>query len=221
MTTYNPLHLIPLPPHPTDPKPIPTAVTIDPFSDLLWVGTSTGTVSALCSPLLLTPNVRFPAHGSQPNVFLGGGMTRGVSKIRVTDREVWTLTEGGISGRKRGGAAKWTVSDPTRGLRSMSPNPINSHEVLVGGLNGLIVANTISGDTVRRVDIFPVCWYMLMSGGYVQSHCSPRTYLSECLLCVVIGTIIDHRPENRFQGQRQCPTCASAFWWSQWGGRAG
>lgn len=150
---YNPLHLLPLPPTPTDPKPLPTALTIDPFADLLWVGTSSGHTSALCSPLHLTPNVRYPAHGSHTNAFLTGGMGRGVKAIRVTDREVWTLTEGGIGGRKRGGAVKWSVSDPTRGLRSMSPNPTNSHEVLGGGVNGLMVANTTSGDIVRRVSL--------------------------------------------------------------------
>jgi PAB-dependent poly(A)-specific ribonuclease subunit 2 len=154
MTQYNPLHLLPLPPHPQDPKPFATALTLDPFSDLLWIGTSSGHVSALCSPVHLTPNVRFPAHGYQPNAFLGGGMGRGVKRIRVTDREVWTLTEGGMGGRKRGGAPKWNVSDPTRGLRSMSPNPINSHEALAGGLNGILVANTSRGEVVRRVSRF-------------------------------------------------------------------
>lgn len=146
MTTYQPLHLLPLPLHPTDPKPAATSITVDPFSDLLWIGTSAGTVSALCSPLHCTPNVRFPAHGHLPIV---NGSA--VKSIRVTDREVWTLTEGGIGGRKRGGAAKWNVSDHTRSLRTMSPNPINSHEVLAGGSNGLIVANTSRGDIVKRV----------------------------------------------------------------------
>ena len=148
MTTYNPLNIFPLPLHPTDPKPIPTSLSIDPFADLLWIGTSSGHVSALCSPLHLSPNVRFPAH----DVKSAFGTSRSVKAIRVTDREVWTMTEGGVGGRKRGGAPKWSVSDPTRGLRSMSPNPVNSHEVVTGGLNGLTLANTSRGDTVRRVD---------------------------------------------------------------------
>lgn len=107
---YNPLHLLPLPPTALDPKPIPTSLTLDPFSDVLWVGTSSGIVSALCSPLTLTRNVHFPAHGCKAG---GGGFSQqGVSavrEVRVTDRDVWTLTEGGIGGRKRGGAPKWTV----------------------------------------------------------------------------------------------------------------
>lgn len=151
MTLYNPLQLFPLPPHPADPKPIPTALTIDPYSDLLWIGSSSGNVSALCSPFHLTSNVRFPAHGGEPSPFMGGGLGRGVKQIRVTDREVWTLTEGGIGGRRRGGMVKWSVGDPTRGLRSMAPNPTNSHEVLAGGVGGLMVANTSTGDVVRRV----------------------------------------------------------------------
>lgn len=107
---YNPLHLLPLPPTALDPKPIPTSLTLDPFSDVLWVGTSSGIISALCSPLTLTRNVHFPAHGCKAG---GGGFSaQGVSAVRgvrVTDRDVWTLTEGGIGGRKRGGAPKWTV----------------------------------------------------------------------------------------------------------------
>lgn len=107
---YNPLHLLPLPPTALDPKPIPTSLTLDPFSDVLWVGTSSGTVSALCSPLTLTRNVHFPAHGCKAG---GGGFSQqsvsAVREVRVTDRDVWTLTEGGIGGRKRGGAPKWTV----------------------------------------------------------------------------------------------------------------
>ena len=145
--TYHPLHLLPLPSHPHDPKPLPTALAIDPFSDLLWVGNSAGSTSALCSPLHLSPNVRFPAHGSTTAY---PGMTRGVKAIRVTDREIWTLTEAGVGGRKRGGAPKWNVTDPAGSLRTMSANPINSHEVVAGG-NGLIIANTARGDIVRRV----------------------------------------------------------------------
>lgn len=156
MTTYNPLHLLPIPPQPTDPKPLPTALTVDPFSDLLWVGTSTGSTSALCSPSHLTPNVRFPAHRARdlnPGMFMGGIGPQTVKSIRVTDREVWTLTEGGIGGRKRGGMVKWSVTEPLRGLKTMAANPTNSHEVLAGGNNGVIVANTSRGEITRRVSV--------------------------------------------------------------------
>nr|XP_019008893.1 PAB-dependent poly(A)-specific ribonuclease subunit PAN2 [Kwoniella pini CBS 10737]OCF47674.1 PAB-dependent poly(A)-specific ribonuclease subunit PAN2 [Kwoniella pini CBS 10737] len=166
--TYNPLHLLPIPPQSIDPKPIPTSIEFDSFSDTLWIGTSSGIVSALCTPLNLTRNVQFPTHGSKPfssssnvNGFLGnvitlggggGGMNSSVREIRVTDRDVWTLTEGGIGGRMRGGRAKWTVSDPSRSLRTMSPNPTNSHEVLAGGNGQMILANTSRGEIVRKVE---------------------------------------------------------------------
>ncbi|KAL0243535.1 PAB-dependent poly(A)-specific ribonuclease subunit PAN2 [Cryptococcus tetragattii IND107] len=150
---YNPLHLLALPPTALDPKPIPTSLTLDPFSDVLWVGTSCGIVSALCSPLTLTRNVHFPAHGCKAG---GGGFSQqGVSavrEVRVTDRDVWTLTEGGIGGRKRGGAPKWTVSDVTRSLRTMSPNPTNSHELITGGAGSLLLANTARGEVVRSIE---------------------------------------------------------------------
>ncbi|WRT65143.1 uncharacterized protein IL334_002085 [Kwoniella shivajii] len=160
MSSYQPLHLLPLPPLSIDPKPIPTSISIDPFSDSIWIGTSSGTVTALCTPLSLTRNVQFPAHGSKsatgylnPTTGMGMGMgSMAVREIRVTDRDVWTLTEGGVGGRKRGGAAKWTVSDPTRSLRTMTPNPTNSHELLAGGTGQLILANSSRGEIVRRIE---------------------------------------------------------------------
>lgn len=153
MTTYTPLQLLQLPPTILEANPIPTSLTVDPFSDLLWVGSSSGLVSALCSPTSLTRNVQFPAHGAQGvGGYMGRASSMAVKEIRLTDREVWTLTDGGVGGRKRGGAVKWSVSDPTRSLASMAPNPANSNEVVAGG-NGLMVANTNSGQIVRRVSV--------------------------------------------------------------------
>jgi PAB-dependent poly(A)-specific ribonuclease subunit 2 len=147
MSMYSPLQLLPLPPDRVDAKPYCTAVAVDPFADVLWTGSSSGTVTAWCGPLTLARNVQFPAHGKEAR----GLSSRAVKQIRVTDREVWTLTEGGVGGRKRGGAPKWSVTDPSRGLRSMSPNPTNSHEVLAGGTGGLILVNTARGEIARRV----------------------------------------------------------------------
>lgn len=145
---YTPLQLLPLPPTATEPNPIPTCLTIDPFSDILWVGSSSGLVTALCSPLSLSRNVQFPAHGAQ----LSGTypLVSGVKEIRVTDREVWTLTEGGVGGRKRGGAPKWSFSDPNRRLASMTPNPSNSNEVVAGAAS-LLIGNMTTGQIVRTV----------------------------------------------------------------------
>jgi PAB-dependent poly(A)-specific ribonuclease subunit 2 len=86
-------------------------------------------------------------------MFMGGIGPQTVKSIRVTDREVWTLTEGGIGGRKRGGMVKWSVTEPLRGLKTMAANPTNSHEVLAGGNNGVIVANTSRGEITRRVSV--------------------------------------------------------------------
>ncbi|ORX33274.1 ubiquitin carboxyl-terminal hydrolase-domain-containing protein [Kockovaella imperatae] len=156
MSIYNPLTLILLPPTHTDPKPLPTALAIDPLADLLWCGSSTGVVSTYCSPSHLSPNVRFPAHGADASGSLLSGGSGSVRGIRVTDREVWTLTEGGVGGRRRGGAAKWNVSDPARGLRAMCGNPTNSHEVVAGGMNGLVIANTARGEVLKRIDTSPI-----------------------------------------------------------------
>lgn len=150
MTTYNPLQLLPLPPSRVDPKPVVSTITVDPFSDLIWVGTSKGNVAAYCNPLQLAANVRFPTPGSTGASASIPGASSAVREIRVTDREVWTLTEGGVGGRKKGGQPRWSITDPMRGMRSMSPNPINSHELLVGG-TGQMLINTSRGEVVRKV----------------------------------------------------------------------
>lgn len=113
--TYNPLSLFPLPPQVSDPKPVPSVLAVDGYADMLWVGSTGGLVSAFASPLTLTRNVQFPAHGAFPpgsrNDFQAiPGMHGGVRQIRVMDREVWTLTEGGVAGRRRGGAPRWSMS---------------------------------------------------------------------------------------------------------------
>ena len=160
MSLYNPLNLFSIPPQALDPNPLATSLTVDSFSDVLWVGTSSGTVSAYCSPLTLSRNVQFPAHGSRTAGYAVPGVIRSVNEIQVSDREVWTLTEGGIGGRKRGGAPKWNVSDPARSLRSMTPNPINSHEILAGGTGQMMLVNTSRGEIVRRVS---ATWAMALT----------------------------------------------------------
>lgn len=147
---YNPLQLLPLPPSAVETNPIPTCLAIDPYSDLLWVGSSSGIVTALCSPLSLTRNVQFPAHGAKPAGRMSFGVSMGVRELRITDREVWSLTDGGVGGRRRGGATKWSFSDPSRRLASMTPNPSNSNEVIAGAAQ-LLVANTSTGQIVRTV----------------------------------------------------------------------
>lgn len=149
--TYNPLSLFPLPPQVLDPKPTPSALAIDGYADMLWVGSAGGLVSAFASPLTLTRNVQFPALGAGRDYTPMPGLNGGVRQIRLSDREVWTLAEGGISGRKRGGAPRWSVADPSKSLRAMTPSPVNSHEVLAGGTGQMMLINSARGEVVRRV----------------------------------------------------------------------
>ena len=150
MSTYTPLQLLPLLPSRADPQPIPSALAIDPYSDVLWVGTSGGIVSSFCNPVNLLPNVRFPAPSGSSHTLLPHS-SDAVREIHVQDREVRSLTEAGVGGRRRGGAAKWLVNDPMRGLRCMSSNPANSHEVLVGGTGSMMLVNTSRSEIVRKV----------------------------------------------------------------------
>jgi PAB-dependent poly(A)-specific ribonuclease subunit 2 len=211
MTTYAPLQLLQLPPTVLDANPIPTALTIDPFSDLIWVGSSSGLVSALCSPASLTRNVQFPAHGAQAvGGYMGHASSMAVKEIRVTDRDVWTLTDGGVGGRKRGGAVKWSVSDPTRSLASMTPNPANSNEVVAGG-NGLMLANTSTGQIVRRVS--SETSNELTKGRPPKSSRAFGSSGARHHLGVAIRLDIDTGSSSWFQSWKQLHT--SAYWWPE------
>lgn len=77
----------------------------------------------------------------------------GVREIRMTEKQVWALTDGGIGGRTRGGVPLWKIdSDINSSLRSFTSNPTNSHEILAGGIGDLLLVNTSRGDVVKRFD---------------------------------------------------------------------
>jgi hypothetical protein len=107
MATYHPHHLLT-----ATTASHPTSLVFDPYADLLWTGSSTGHVQSFSSPQSFTRNVAFPAHGKG-----------GVKEMFVGDREIVTLGERGLGGRKRGGLAKWSVRSVRpyiRGLLSMA-----------------------------------------------------------------------------------------------------
>jgi PAB-dependent poly(A)-specific ribonuclease subunit 2 len=109
--TYTPLQLIPpLPPTPYDPVPFPTTLAFDPYADLLDVGTSAGTVVSYSSPLSLTQHVTYPAHGAKNFSNFMGFEVGEVREIMMTEREVCSLTPGGVGGRTRGGMARWSAT---------------------------------------------------------------------------------------------------------------
>ncbi len=178
MSSYSLLQLVsPLPVTGFTANPYPTVLTFDTYSDLLHIGSSTGTVTCLSSPLGLDRYVYYPAHGALgfgPFSSSHLGAPAGVQAIRVTEKEVRTLTEGGLSARRRNGVGKWKIewvdrsgghwrweqisscsfsrSDPTHGLRTFATNPTNSHEVIAGGAGGqLMLINTSRGEVVRSV----------------------------------------------------------------------
>ncbi|KAJ9099926.1 hypothetical protein QFC21_003931 [Naganishia friedmannii] len=153
--TYTPLQLIPpLPPTPYDPVPFPTTLAFDPYADLLDVGTSAGTVVTYSSPLSLTQHVTYPAHGAKNFSNFMGFEVGEVREIMMTEREVCSLTPGGVGGRTRGGIARWSATDPQRGLKTFTSNPVNSHELVAGGKGmQMMLVNTARGEIVTRLDI--------------------------------------------------------------------
>lgn len=84
-----------------------------------------------------------------------------VNDIKVVDgKEVWSLTEGGLTGANRGGVIKWSVGDPLHALRTFDANPLNSHEIVAGGTGmRMTVVNASQGKVVKHVSAgfcFPV-----------------------------------------------------------------
>lgn len=153
MAQYHPHHLLPPSSYPS--PSYPTALVFDPYADLLWSGSSSGLIRSFASPSSFERNVSFPAHGSKPHTLAQNGHATSspvVKEIWVGDREIVSLTERGLGGRKRGGMAKWSVSEGAVGLSGMCMSPTNSSEIIAGGSqpNALIV-NTHTGSLVRTV----------------------------------------------------------------------
>lgn len=111
---YTPLQVIPpAAATPFDPAPYPTALSFDPYADLLLVGSSSGTVTSYCSAVSLERHAVYCAHGSKgfgtySTMRMGFGAGE-VRQLKVVDKEIWSLTEGGLAGAKRGGLVRWTV----------------------------------------------------------------------------------------------------------------
>jgi PAB-dependent poly(A)-specific ribonuclease subunit 2 len=110
---YAPLQLVsPLPVTGFGAVPYATALAFDPYADLLHVGSSAGSVTSLCSPLALDRYVYYGAHGAVgfgPFSSKHLGSPAGVHAIRITEKEVRTLTEGGLGARRRNGVGKWKI----------------------------------------------------------------------------------------------------------------
>lgn len=122
---YTPLQVIPpAAATPFDPAPYPTAVSFDPYADLLLVGSSSGTVTSYCSPATLERHAVYCAHGSKgfgtySTMRMGFG-TGEVAQLKVVEKEIWSLTEGGLAGARRGGLIRWNVRYITYPYRALS-----------------------------------------------------------------------------------------------------
>ncbi|CED82537.1 pab-dependent poly-specific ribonuclease subunit pan2 [Phaffia rhodozyma] len=154
MAVYHPHHLLAPSSYPANSYPI--SLVFDPYADLLWSGSSTGLVQSFSSPASFTRNVCFPAHGSKPLGITQAGLainSPAVREIWVGDREIISLTERGLGGRKRGGAAKWALDEGATALSSMCISPTNSSEIIAGGTQpAALIVNTHTGSLIRTVD---------------------------------------------------------------------
>ncbi|KAJ9474966.1 PAN2-PAN3 deadenylation complex catalytic subunit PAN2 [Pseudozyma hubeiensis] len=200
--------------NPNGPMGMPPAVTalaFDPYSELLWQGTSFGTVSSLYSSQL-SRYTSYAAHGlpTRPSP---------AKAILADERHIFSLGDNGIKCSQRRGLAKWTTLTHDFGtnamnLVSMCASPLAaSSDIVAAGLsqsaantgeidndNDLIVTvNNSTGAVVRTVPSEAPIVHVRKSGRYVcagtvTGHIQlrdPRTLKVEHRLHAHPGGLVD------------------------------
>ncbi len=200
--------------NPTGPVGIPPAVTalsFDPYSELLWQGTSFGTVSSLYSSQL-SRYTSYLAHGLPTHP----SPTKG---ILADERHIFSVGDNGIKAAQRRGLAKWSTLTHDFGadsmnLVSMCASPLAaSSDLVAAGLsqsaastgeidndNDLILTvNNSTGALLRSVPSEAPIVHVRKSGRYicaatVTGHIQlrdPRTLKVEHRLHAHPGGLVD------------------------------
>jgi hypothetical protein len=112
------------------------------------------------------------------------------------------------------------TSDPTRSLRSMAPNPSNSHEALAGGSGQLLLANTSRGEIVRRVSVAEgtILALIAMSDGEFADYRPPCPSSENGGGCCPVWTGSGFGPTDRIQISFQHPSSTGPYGWPEWCG---
>ncbi|KAJ1017800.1 hypothetical protein NDA16_005117 [Ustilago loliicola] len=196
--------------------PAVTALAFDPYSELLWQGTSFGTVSSLYSPQL-SRYTSYAAHGvpTRPSATKG---------ILADERHIYSIGDNSIKCSQRRGLAKWTTLTQDMGtnamnLVSMCASPLAaSSDIIAAGLsqsaantgeidndNDLIVTvNNSTGAVVRSVPSEAPIVHVRKSGRYVcaatvNGHIQlrdPRTLKVEHRLHAHPGGLVDVQADS-------------------------
>ncbi|CDR99940.1 hypothetical protein [Sporisorium scitamineum] len=191
--------------------PAVTALAFDPYSELLWQGTSFGTVSSLYSSQL-SRYTSYAAHGlpTRPSPAKG---------ILADERHIFSIGDNGIKCSQRRGLAKWTtlthdIGTNAMNLVSMCASPLAaSSDLVAAGLsqsaantgeidndNDLILTvNSSTGAVVRTVPSEAPIVHVRKSGRYVcagtvNGHVQlrdPRTLKVEHRLHAHPGGLVD------------------------------
>ncbi|GAK66483.1 pab-dependent poly -specific ribonuclease subunit pan2 [Moesziomyces antarcticus] len=200
--------------NPTGPVGIPPAVTalsFDPYSELLWQGTSFGTVSSLYSSQL-SRYTSYIAHGLPTHP----SPTKG---ILADERHIFSVGDNGIKAAQRRGLAKWSTlthdfGTDSMNLVSMCASPLAaSSDLVAAGLsqsaastgeidndNDLILTvNNSTGALLRSVPSEAPIVHVRKSGRYicagtVTGHIQlrdPRTLKVEHRLHAHPGGLVD------------------------------
>ncbi|TKY88917.1 hypothetical protein EX895_002158 [Sporisorium graminicola] len=191
--------------------PAVTALAFDPYSELLWQGTSFGTVSSLYSSQL-SRYTSYAAHGLPTRPAPAKG-------ILADERHIFSIGDNGIKCSHRRGLAKWTtltqdIGTNAMNLISMCASPLAaSNDLVAAGLsqsaantgeidndNDLILTvNSSTGAVVRTVPSEAPIVHVRKSGRYVcagtvNGHVQlrdPRTLKVEHRLHAHPGGLVD------------------------------
>ncbi|OZJ05811.1 hypothetical protein BZG36_00878 [Bifiguratus adelaidae] len=125
----------------TDPsKPVGiSAVKADTYHDLIWIADERGYVRSHVWP------------GLERYTAFRVGSAEPVRQIMVLDRGVIFLAESRVQMRSRRGLVLWSVeAQGNKKFYCMTSSFLPNSEILVGGLNGVIVINTIRGIVTKE-----------------------------------------------------------------------
>ncbi|SPC63264.1 related to PAN2 - component of Pab1p-stimulated poly(A) ribonuclease [Ustilago sp. UG-2017b] len=205
--------------NPNGPMGLPPAVTalaFDPYSELLWQGTSFGILSSLYSPQL-SRYTSYPAHGlpTRPSP---------TKAILADERHIYSIADNGIKCSQRRGLAKWTTLTQNMGadainLVSMCASPLAaSSDIIAAALsqsaantgeidndNDLILTvNNSTGALVRSIPSEAPILHVRKSGRYlcaatVNGHIQlrdPRTLKVEHRLHAHPGGLVDVQADS-------------------------
>ncbi|PWN52754.1 hypothetical protein IE53DRAFT_366908 [Violaceomyces palustris] len=192
-----------------------TSLSFDPYSELIWAGTSVGQVASHFGSELQRYS-SYPAHGTTTR-------PGAVKSLLVDERHVYSVGDGGIKCSNRRGIARWTMltseQAPSLSLSSMCASPIAaSSDIVAGGASQsasttgelsadddvVLVVNNATGSVIRKVSSEAPLLQLrksarLICAGTVNGHIQlrdPRSLRVEQRLHAHPGGLVDMQADG-------------------------